>query len=102
MYREGEGRVNGVYKPITPRFTSSAARSMSTHSDQMTHKAAAEWKSTEQQSRRLSMLEMSRLRHCQPQCNRWPGTVRQIETERKEAKQCAKEKKRNKNKNNAK
>lgn len=50
--------------PIWPRFTSSAARSISTHSDQITQMAAAQWKSTAQHSLRLSTPDISRLSHC--------------------------------------
>lgn len=49
--------------PMRPRFTSSAARSMSTHSDQMTHSAAAKWNKTAQKSRRRSTPDISRLLH---------------------------------------
>lgn len=49
--------------PMRPRLTSSAARSIRTHSDHMTHKAAAQWNSTAQNRRRLSTPDISKLRH---------------------------------------
>lgn len=50
--------------PIMPRFTSSAARSISTHSDHITHNAAAQWNKTAQNKRLRSTPDMSKLRHC--------------------------------------
>lgn len=50
--------------PIRPRFTSSAARSINTHNDQITHNAAAQWNKTAQNSRRRSTPDISKLRHC--------------------------------------
>lgn len=48
---------------IRPRFTSSEARSISTHSDQMTQVAIAQWNRMEQKSPRRSMPDMSKARH---------------------------------------
>lgn len=59
---------------------------MSTHSDQMTHSAAAQWKSTVQQRRRRSMLEMSRLRHCRVEPPQ--NAPNPIDANDDEAKQC--------------
>lgn len=44
-------------------LTSSAERSIKTHKLQMTHKAAAKWKSTAQKSRRRSTPDISKLLH---------------------------------------
>lgn len=49
--------------PICPFFTSSAARSISTHSDQITQMAAPQWNSTVQNSLRLSTPDISKLSH---------------------------------------
>lgn len=34
-------------QPIKPRLTSSVARSINTHNDHITHRAAAQWNKTE-------------------------------------------------------
>lgn len=44
-------------------LTSSAARSISTHNDQITHNAAAKWNKTAQNKRRRSTPDISKLRH---------------------------------------
>lgn len=48
---------------INPRFTSSVARSISTHSDHITQVAAAQWNNTEQKRRRRSIPDICKARH---------------------------------------
>lgn len=50
-------------KPINPRCISSAALSMSTNKDHITHRAATQWNKTAQHSRLRSTPDISKLRH---------------------------------------